>query len=632
MSALSPQGLVSYNGFTFPVETETLGVRITPVPDATGRTVKYTTFGITLRTILVGTTTDSNVLAARRLLTKFGAAFRYEDKGLGGLTINVGTAKDVVWGPKPQELSFKPIAGKNACELVWRVDVAIPDCADAQFDGQPMELAYTVTFAVDYAGYTTRTITGHVQVPVHRMGKDGVYLTDSVDRYRETIVFPLLYGPWKRTFGPWVISPDRTRLDFSVIDTEQGVNAPPPWVVDIKASHSVSTMNRGFGMWVTTISAEYELAKDAPDSLWPLKHFLTVLVKQRKDAAVPPGTGQLSPPLPTIGLGAVAGGAALSPLPPPPPIPFPVDPGGKPEEMPKDVIPISFAMNEPEIYGRRKASFSISFSHSCGLKQILRYNGLWRPVGGDWSVWSASLAGSAFHPRGYARLEFRADEDQITSLCRAPSTSLVGTRQPQRFPGDGRGIGELIGSAFPAPTKDLSWIHYEQEIYIETDSGAVPIRLLPDAALTGKDDVFGSSPDVAGRLTPDAMAGIEAAASPYIPGASQSRLENNITEQATRRVKPQVVLYLRGKAVRANFQIPAPRLTNIEGIRPIPANRADRGEGFTQKAAFAGPAYPIWRASWNLRYFLPELPKNPIPLPPNPLLGGQNNPQEETTR
>lgn len=629
MSALPTIGEVSYNGFVFPVETETLSARITPVPDATGRAVKYTTFSFTILTRITGLN-DTQMVLLRRKLTTYGAPFRYSAKGLGSFIINVGTAKDVAWGPKPQELNFKPLGG-TAYELVWRVDVALPDCADAQFDGQPMERSYSVQFATDYAGYTTRTITGHIQVPAYRLA-DGVRVTDSVDKYWPDIIPPVPYGPWKRTFGPRTISPDRTRLDFSIIDTEQGENAMPPWVVAASGNHSLSTTNKGFGYWLNTINAEYELAKDAPEPLWPVKYFLTVLVKQRLDAASPNrGNEPPRPPNPAPG-GAIAGPPLAPPVQPPPQLAN----VGNDDQKISAPIPVSFSMTEPEIYGHRKYALSISWTYACSLKDIFVYNGLWRPVDNDWRTWAATMASSVFHPRGSARMEFVAEDDRIVSLCKTQDDSGNMLTANQPIPRPSLLPKDIIASVFPAPSKDQSWLYYEQEIFIETDSGTVPVRLLPDEALTGDEDVFGSVPDIAGQVISNAL-GLAPLQSPgtsggAAPGPNTNRLENNTTERAVRRVVPRVVVYLRGRAARVRWEIPAPRLTKIENMEPIPANRIDRGEGFSQHVASVSGVHPVWKATWNLRYELPQLPKKPIPLPPNPVLGGERNPQGDSTR
>jgi len=58
-------------------------------------------------------------------------------------------------------------------------------------------------------------------------------------------------------------------------------------------------------------------------------------------------------------------------------------------------------------------------------------------------------------------------------------------------------------------------------------------------------------------------------------------------------------------------------------VKPSPANRLDRGEGFNTGIIANAGKFPIYAAKWRLRYFLPEIPNTPITPPPNPMLDGQ---------
>lgn len=84
-----------YNGVTFPVETETTGMKITPVPDSSGRAVKHIVYSVTLKSILGqanqvgGTTTDATMATLRKRLTAYAGEFHYEGVGLGQLSVNV---------------------------------------------------------------------------------------------------------------------------------------------------------------------------------------------------------------------------------------------------------------------------------------------------------------------------------------------------------------------------------------------------------------------------------------------------------------------------------------------------------------------------------------------------------------
>ena len=218
---------------------------------------------------------------------------------------------------------------------------------------------------------------------------------------------------------------------------------------------------------------------------------------------------------------------------------------------------------------------------------------------------------------------FLPNDDKIIDLCR-PGIPGV----PYSVPPPARAIvAELVAGLFPPPSAQNSWLHWESELYIETDSGAAPLRTLPAKPLMGAVDLFGAVPDMIApgapinALDPSLGTGAVGVFNPPGPGGVlDPRQPPAGLLSAERRVRPLVILYLRGRAARAGFPVPAPRLTRIGKVEPIPANRLDRGEGFWQKQGFNAATTVVYHARWNLRYALPELPAGPIPVPPNPLL------------
>lgn len=596
-------GQLSYNGVTFPSSTSS-ELRIQPVPDASGRTAKYSVFTITARaewTAGPGQDTSSweqEIQAMRRALTHFGGALTYNNKGIGQLNVNVGTSgsRDVVWGPKPQELAFRLLGAGRAFAMTWQVQVAIPDCAQAMFAGKLMELCWSASYAVDYAGYTTRTISGFLAIPNNRLG-NGRQLADSPDNYIALIAPPLIPG-FRRTFGPRKIDESKTRLDFTFVDTEMGLNFPPEWVVNIRASHTVQSTSRGLSSWSATISAEYELAKAAPDAWSPWKHFIGVLVKDRVDA---------------IAAAVGSGGSGAN-----------------------GIIPIGLSLGEPEIYGRRKASFSLSFTFIRPLKEIADATGLWRPVpGSDWSKWTTSLAGSAFGPFGYAGMQLSPADDRITDLCDVGLVPRIGSpggsagsRQPKKL-GESE-AQRLIKTIAPTPTEEKSWIDWDCSLRLENDSGTGTVTTLPDtvpgpqSALWGPGTNFTSSSDYLKNVLELATKkGSDGGTGTSSSGGSQIKA-TDAKSQATRRAKPVCIAYLEGHAVRAHFPIPNPCLTEINGVECVEANRLDHGEGFVQSAPFNAGSGPIYKATWRLRYVLAAIPEGPCPPPQSPIIAPKN--------
>lgn len=606
--ALSSLGRLEYNGVNFngPFML-TRGVRSHPVMDSSNRTKSYTVHEVTAKLTLTGRPTDAAVLAARRALTTPGRPLRYQDKGFGPLALNVGGAQDVVWGPTPRELSFRPLGGGNACELVWSVSVALVDCdgenelraggGGAAFDG--LEMNFAAAFDVDDAGYTTRTLTVSLKVPGVRAGRDGKQLALTADQYRELLAPPQVPG-FRRRYGPWQIDEAKTHLSGEVIDVELGANYPPPWVANLEASHTVSSNVMGLATWMGTVSATYELIKAAPSYADPVKHFLGVIVRDRLAATAA-----------AVGKNANA------------------------------IIPLGLEMTEPEVYGRRKASFRFTYSFNQQLKDILGATGLWRIVpGSDWKLWSASMAAGPANPRGFAQMILNPGDDAIYDSCGGQTPPIfqsggspvpappVGPSVVGRLPPDpGLGRNELIGM-IPGvePTPETSWWFYECWLWVEVDAGTIPVRPLPVAKPKRPLQQLLDNPFL--RANPaaqafDALAGGfplgGRGGNPFEPPPRGGKLD------VQQRVYPTTYVYLRGRCFRHGFPVPIPQLVALDGATPILACRLDRGEGFGHGVVMQTGAAPLYGAQWNLRYHVPDVPADWFPpLPPNPILARRN--------
>jgi hypothetical protein len=585
-----------YNGFDFNNgSTVTTGFSVEPVEDEAGRTTIYNLYKLAFRTTFAGTDTTVIAVAARQALTKYGAPFEYSGRGLGDLSINTGVVRDVKFGPKPRELSFNVLGPGNAIELEWSIEVAVPDCPDARYRFFPLALSWTVTFDIT-DGYTTRTIAGYLDVPMTRIGPGNRGLADSVDAYRERLVPPPVEG-FRRRYGPWQINDAKTRLSFSIIDEEMGANIPPAGVIKANASHHGASSAAGLRQWQGVISGEYELDKKADATIAAAAFF--ALCRARIDHLA----------------------AALRR-------------SGK--DDPRSIIPIVFTFDEPELYGRRKAAFSLGYSWTGSVGTVLGDSGLWRPVpGSNWRAWQLVMNQAASHARGLAKLTFDVGDDKIIDLCVGNQVvNLVGNRGvPQadrpfqvndyraaRQGVDGGGFAELIRSTFPPPSPQSSWISYQSELFIEVDNGTVMHRLLPAAALQAADDILGSVSDIAGEVW-DAIKDPLPSTRPGGGNVLDNDIGNPFRPQ--RRVHGMPVLYLVGKAVRAGFPVPVPRLVYVNGVKPIPANRLDRGEGYSQGVKFAAGDTPVFTSRWKLRFVLPSLPSGTLPIPPNPILGAK---------
>jgi hypothetical protein len=585
---LTEIGVCEYNGFRFNETTKTLGVRVAPVEDSSGRVTSHSEWEIRLQTYIAESNVNSPFVqdAITRLQTH-GAAFRFEGRGLGNPNINTGQMKDVAWGPKPGPVQIET-HGKQAVKLTWSVTFCIPKCPQGKYEFWFMEFNYTVSHELDDCGFVRRVIAGHLQIPMTRKYPKDQTLPDSVDLYREKIEPPVM-DQFRRTYGPFVTSEDRRRLDFSFTDEEMPGDPLPEGVVEATLSETSDSSSKGLRQWNHTVEGTYRLAARTSQRVAVLAFLDFICVKQlplwKKEFAK------------EIGQGA--------------------------EKEAGVIIPTSFSITNPNHYGKPEARLRMSFQAVGSLSRMLAAFDHFKPVpGSDWKRWQTSIRRGTGGAYGSLRLVFDTSAERFGDLCSPlpllkPNKILSQVAQPKST-----GYEALIAQLFKPPEESASWVSYSSAFYLETDDGTAVPALIPDRVLEGKEDVFGRVDSLAGR----AWNGIDGGRLPAFPGAGSNGivgvLSSNETPSATRRTEPQVILYLRGSAVRAGYPIDPPRLLTVNGVKAIPANRRDRGEGFARDVR-ANFGVPIHRAGWNLRYVLESMPKGALPAPPNPMLGDE---------
>ena len=593
---LAADVVLTYNGITFPVYTETTGISGTPVYDASGRTVIYVVYNLTVRSIIsVSGIVDADVGdemdELRQALTKPGGELVYQNNGFGQFEINTLKA-DVKWGPKPKMLSWKPKGTTQSVEITWQVEVAITECEQGGTgiplgsQRPPMEYCWKVNFAVDASGYTTKTVSGHVAIAQTRRGVTDRTLSDHADRLRESIAppCPVRFRPTSRNFS---LSDDKCRLDFSFSFEQMPPNVPPPGVIRVSATHSAETPNLAMAIWTGTISATYEVAFNVPRKETML--LFLELVQDRLD--------QFRKARQVVQAGDWAGGLLAA------------------ANLRGFIIPARLSISE-NIYDRESATFSLSYRTTLdkgSLPRAVELLGFFRPVpNGDWNRWYQSMREqrSPLHPRGTAGLGFDASEDRLIDLClnldqgvplAAPSEFSI-ELGPPNAPGNDlsaedvfrkiNGFGEQL-------QPEQSWLDIKQALRVETTDNVQEQRLLPTAPVQDVRPQQFRPEDILGgiRLGPvDAPASV-----------------------IQRRGKPTVAVILEGQGIRAGYAISPPTLNSIGGVEAIPANR--EGQEFFVSQVATESLYPICVARWRLRWLLPEMPKVPLGPPVNPMYG-----------
>lgn len=669
-ATVTPSGnqAVIYNGFRFPQGTLTESFTSTPVYDSSGRTVIYNTVAVTVSCI-VQRRNGAEPLANTSLLSQPGGAFTYLGRGLGDFRIQVGGARDCMWGPKPRPFSIKP-HGDYSAKLTWSVEMAIPVCVGtARYTG-PMEFNYKTSVSINKHGVTTRTYSGFIRIAQSRNGPRDRRVINSADEWREKINPPLLNG-FRRIPGQFSLSEDKCRLDFEITDEEfGGLNVPPPEVTEVEAEHSIGTANPGrLYEWMGTFSATYSIPKGHGNGVGAainafarslddrIKGIVDVIgvraaaggaaagilagVLGSSGAAGPPKSsawdylGWMSGPVSSylIGVGGRAlGGSAASAV--------------AANKLTPCIVPVSFRASEPTIYDTMRVRLEMQYRIAgATLADILSLGGLWRPIPGltkrvgagkppqdvSFDVWATSLQG-VIGSRGDAGvLLYSPGEEDIVDLC-AGIPADQSQKKPQKITADLKGSKEWIGDTVlrgkgsQAPLKPArSWISYNSAVKVEEDSGVVVGRTLPtgtlktvDATLTRWDAATGLPNDYRDpntRITPPV--GVLSSAS---TGGSLQSAGGTFTQ---RRTTPLTTLILTGYALRVGYSIPKPTLLQAGNVNLVECNRPDMGDGFEVAVVGQGGldgSLPIFGAKWQLRYVIPGGNTEQgygVPTPPN---------------
>lgn len=602
MSLLPVAPLVRYyNGVNFGfAECETLEAEAVPVLASCGRHVMAVTHTLTVRCIvgqanqLLGTTTDSDMSQIRARLTAVGKEFHWESVGYGPLAVQVPAAgpsigapsvlKDVMWGPRPQVLKWKPM-GQQAAEVDWRVSVTIACEPDGpQVQQGFLQWCWRWATGIDQSGYTTRRWTGFIQVAGILDPDNPRTLTDQADRLREQVT-PYVMPGFKRTTQNFDLDEAKTRLNFEFVDVESGPNYPEAGAVGAQASHELAShMPATSVRWKGVLSARYELSRER--SLAQAESMFWRLADDRVRGAI----GK----------------------------PFRAADG----EQRSSVLFRAYSIGEPDIYGKPVATFRLEYTLLTSLEELAETSGIWRPVkNGDWATWAQSLSGSAFAPRGNAGLRFDTSADAIINLCQQAAPPRRTTGRPPGTPP--RGTPDKPKNDVPDPAG--SWLLYLCLIHLERIDETIELKPLPPQR-GGRPqlDGAGRQPSLGrlatatqaggGQAQPPRMASLatarqarEAATPPLPPPpppppGDPRRREPAEEPTVQRRAAPTWHAWLYGMALRAGWECDAPELVSVAGFPVVAANLEGCGVSKGRLADFLG--VPVFYCTWNLRYLI----------------------------
>lgn len=261
--------ILEYNGYQFN-QYSNISINAQMQDDDSGRTTLYHRHHVRVETTIYAEGNDQPGQAGqhfRRIrdrLTKKGQGLVIHHEGFeaNGFEVNTRTnagPRDVTFGPHPKVVTWDPVGHENAVEVVWECEFCLSTCN--RWTGI-MALNYGISTRIDSAGYTTRTVSGYLEIAMTRVGRQ---IPDTADAYREAVIIDRL--PNFQREHTWNLSLDKRRADFTIVDTEiRSPNAFPYGVINIQGSHNVNWARRQPSTLPQTIQVMIELASDQPRS------------------------------------------------------------------------------------------------------------------------------------------------------------------------------------------------------------------------------------------------------------------------------------------------------------------------------------------------------------------------------
>ena len=439
-------GVVEYNGYTFDGAFH-IDVSSRDVQDEAGRTTVYTEYTLNVHAILGdAVTTDVEMAAIHSRLTEQNKVLKLSTKGFGApLLIGGAAGHEIMFGPVPQVLQWRPLGAHLACQVHWSVTFRLKQCATGSNIRGALEANYTIDLSFDEDGNTTeRVISGHVILVNHIIGRR---ITENPDTFRTFIGGQCPLG-FKRTFR-FHYNDAKNRVDFTIRDREVGShqNAYPEKISSAEGRHRVDW---GFHNKATLRnSMNFKLTPRADTSQIACWLAAMTILNKRIQTQI----------------NAQSSGG---------------DPSG--------VILTSFSIEE-DLWGR-PTDFSFSWTHFTCINKLLTDSGLYQPIGAantqnEWTKWRTSMQGWAQSPFGNAAWAFSKNDDVVIDIC--------GPQQGIRINDQVRGY--KISNVKPKglinqiPPPQNSYLNYEQAIAPRLERPTVQQAVLqvPDQARGDED-------------------------------------------------------------------------------------------------------------------------------------------------
>jgi len=326
---------------------------------------------------------------------------------LGGIGVGLEDAVvDVDWGPKPIECSIRPI-GQQTAELKFAVQFQMAPCSlDAvNYVGKIREFVLRQSQVIDEQGKSIQTTAGHLEVSPLASGT-----TQAADSLRDSLIVHVPTG-FRRTRQRYQQSPDQTRLEFEIVDTELRGDILPTSIIDGDGSFSMRSISPGLNRSELRLAAELTVAPGVSPSVAAQRFFQMASQKQAD-------------------FDTASAGQAL-------------------------MLPTSLSVQRGLWEQSRSTRFDMRWMVATCVGNFLN-SGFWAPLpDSNYTLWSQSVAAS-WNARGAAQLELASLPP--TNLCDQIGQVVISTPSSSTPPPAGSTTFGL-GSSTIDP--QFSWIDYD---------------------------------------------------------------------------------------------------------------------------------------------------------------------------
>lgn len=507
---------LSYNGVSFGplIKYKLRGV---PEYDAARRTTTFIKYVLTVTSIEYASDEDTlalSFLTKRESLLTAGGQLTINDIGWGDTTTG-GSHPEIVWGPHPLQADFTPLSGAVCWQLDWACEFKVSECGPSYGPlsggggSKPLvAFNYEVTTSVDDQGFTTRVISGYVQIPQLRRivgGRPGRTVADTAEFYRKRIGF-FLPENYERVQQEWHVNGAQNELRFSIIDRQMRHEPYPPGIIKADVDFSIASQDWPFLNWQFSVAGKFETTPGWPKA-WAFVKFLEI-ARQRMQMLL-----------------QLTGGSTV--------IPSGLTASVRPYE--------------------RVSSFRLSFlvtSKQDALKHLARM--MYTPLKKNWNDW----VNNAQHGPSISSLwangggsKLLTGGAEIVDLCKPTTGTISLGASHNRYP-LGRDVYIAPSYLFNYSVPEAeSWIHYEPVYEIirdERTSIHKTDRYIPEVT--------------SGGLTPEQSWG---ARSSKLPGGFWS----GIADAIVRLGHPEQIVIFKGKAARVQHQVTIPTMRVFEGVQ-----------------------------------------------------------------